>query len=90
MNVDGSHVPPVFDERTFNVNDITGKVDHDEKGRVDHKLNDEGITIDKEGRRVNDKGYLVDENGNVIEERSKKVMFKIDQLDEKGEIPSPF
>jgi len=33
INVDGAHVPPNFDERTFNVNHITGNVDQDEKGR---------------------------------------------------------
>ncbi len=32
---------------------------------------------------------MIDPNGNVIEERSKKVMFKLDQLDDSGEIPSP-
>jgi len=33
INVDGTHVPPNFDERTFNVNNIIGNIDHDEKGR---------------------------------------------------------
>ena len=53
-------------------------------------VKDDGATVDKDGRPVNDKGYLVDGSGNVIEGKSKKVMFKLDQLDEKGEIPSPF
>lgn len=47
------------------------------------------MQVDKDGWEVNKKGYLIDKNGNVIEERSKKVMFKLDQLDESGEIPSP-
>lgn len=29
VNVDGSHVPPQFEERTFNINNITGKFDLD-------------------------------------------------------------
>ena len=29
INVDGTHVPPQHDERTFNVNNITGKFETD-------------------------------------------------------------
>jgi len=90
VNVDGMHVPPNFDEWTFNIHNITGNVDLDEKGRTVPIEGDNGEKVDKDGRKVNDKGYLVDANGNVIEGKSKKVMFKLDQLDEKGEIPSPF
>ena len=86
--VDGAHVPPQPDERTFNVNQITGDIDRDERGRPNLK-EEGGMTVDNEGRRVNERGYLVDENGNIIEKKTKKVMFNMDSLDENGEIPSP-
>ena len=87
--VDGVTIPPNSEKKTFNINDIQGDLDRNEKGKLNIKESQDGEKIDKQERKVNRKGYLVDENGNIIESQSKHVMFKINELDEDGEIPSP-
>jgi hypothetical protein len=54
------HVPPNFQERTFNIHNVTGNVDLDEKGRSVPLVGENGVRVDKDGRLVNEKGYLVD------------------------------
>jgi hypothetical protein len=61
-------VPPEYEKRTFNENDIIGDFDSDEKGNIMLLQNKEGKYIDKLGRIVNEKGYLINpETGDVIE-----------------------
>lgn len=85
-------VPPNPDLRTFNVNDILGDVDHDEKGNVVAPQQDNnGKHKDKSGALTNQKGYLLDPNSNdVIENLNGETMFKNQDLDEKGELPGIF
>jgi hypothetical protein len=79
------------DKRKFNVNDILGDLDRDEKGNVIMLTNKNGEMVDKKGNRVNDKGYLIDANtGDVLENSRKKKVFNKSDLDDKGEIPPPF
>jgi len=77
-------VPP--QTRTFNENDVYGDLDRDEKGNV--VVPESGQ--DKSGKLVNARGYLVDTEGNVINNLGSELMFKVGDLDERGEIPPPF
>ena len=55
------------DKRRFNVNDILGDFDRDDKGNLlILQENKTGNLIDKEGNRVNEKGYLIDEKTGEI------------------------
>ncbi len=79
------------DKRRFNVNDILGDLDRDERGNLVMLQNKEGVAVDKQGQVVNEKGYLIDQKtGDVVEREMKKKVFGKDDLDEKGEIPPPF
>ncbi len=53
-------VPPNAQLRTFNVNDILGDLDRDDKGNVVVGQDDTGTTRDKQGKLTNKKGYLID------------------------------
>jgi hypothetical protein len=56
------------ENRKFNVNDILGEFDRDERGHPLILQDKKGELIDKEGNRVNEKGYLVDpKTGDVLE-----------------------
>ena len=56
------------EKRRFNVNDVLGEVDRDDKGNLVILQNKTGSLIDKDGNRVNEKGYLIDEKtGDVLE-----------------------
>lgn len=48
------------EKRKFNVNDILGEFDRDEKGNLVILENENGELVDKNGKRVNEKGYLID------------------------------
>lgn len=48
------------EKRKFNVNDILGEFDRDEKGNIIILENENGELVDKNGQRVNEKGYLID------------------------------
>ena len=80
------------DKRRFNVNDILGDFDRDDKGNLlILQENKTGSLVDKEGNRVNAKGYLIDEQtGDVLEKERKQKLFDARELDERGELPPPF
>jgi len=79
------------DKRKFNVNDILGELDRDERGNLVMLENKDGVSVDKSGNQVNDKGYLIDgKTGDVLEKEKKRKLFGKEELDEKGEIPPPF
>lgn len=80
------------DKRRFNVNDILGEFDRDEKGNlVILQENKTGNLIDKEGNRVNEKGYRIDAStGDVVEKEKGKKIFDAKELDERGELPPPY
>lgn len=55
-------------KRRFNVNDILGDLDRDEKGNLYLLANKEGHLVDKNGTPINEKGYLINpETGDVLE-----------------------
>lgn len=85
-------VPPTAGSRKFNECDIIGRLDRDEKGNVIQGKEDEktGFFEDKDGKPTNQRGYLVDEAGNVINNMNGQQMFSRSELDERGEVPSPF
>ncbi len=59
------------EKRKFNVNDILGDFDRDERGHPLILQDKKGDLIDKEGHKVNEKGYLVDpKTGDIIEKSS--------------------
>ena len=61
-------IPPNTEKRNFNVNDILGDLDRDEKGNLIILQDENGLNIDKQGERVNERGYFIDpERGDVIE-----------------------
>jgi len=79
------------DKKRFNVNDILGRFDQDEKGNPLILQDKTGAFVDKEGNRVNQKGYLIDEEtGDVVEKENGKKIFDFLDLDERGELPPPF
>ena len=79
------------ENRKFNVNDITGDFDRDEKGNLIPLKNKKGFLVDKLGRPVNEKGYLIDKkSGDVLENEKMSKMFDKGDLDETGEIFPPF
>ena len=79
------------EKKKFNLNDILGEFDKDEKGNPLILQSKEGELVDKDGKKVNQKGYLIDEQtGNVVEKESGLKIFDFKDLDEKGELPPPF
>ena len=79
------------DKKKFNVNDISGEYDRDERGNPLILQDQKGDLIDKDGNRVNQKGYLINENtGDVVEKEKGIKVFDFKDLDEKGELPAPF
>ena len=84
-------MPPCADHRTFNVNDILGELDRDERGNIIVLQDSQGNNIDKTGQQTNIRGYLQDPStGDILENHTKQKMFAQDDLDEKGEVPAPF
>ena len=78
--------PPKHESRSFNVHDIYGDLDRDEKGNVIVDTDK-----DKSGKPVNPRGYLLDkQTGDVIENQTGRKMFAASQMDERGEVPAPF
>jgi hypothetical protein len=79
------------DKKRFNVNDILGDFDRDNKGNPLILQDKDGDLIDKDGNRVNEKGYLIDDKtGDVVEKEKKIKIFDFEELDERGELPPPF
>ena len=65
-------VPPNADNRTFNVCDILGELDRDERGNIIVLQNSEGHHVDKTGERTNVRGYLQDaQSGAILENHTK-------------------
>jgi len=85
-------VPPNAELRSFNVNDILGDLDHDDKGNVVvPPADNNGMNYDKNGALTNNKGYLLDPNNKaVIENLNGEQMFPHKEMDERGELPAPF
>ena len=55
-------------KRKFNVNDILGEFDRDDRGHPLILQDKSGGLVDKDGSRVNEKGYLVDpRTGDILE-----------------------
>jgi hypothetical protein len=42
------------------------------------------------GKSTNERGYLVSGKGDVLNNIDGSLMFKVEDLDERGEIPAPF
>jgi hypothetical protein len=79
------------EKRRFNVNDILGDFDRDERGHPLILQDKKGELIDKGGHRVNEKGYLVDsKTGDILEKEKGRKVFSADELDDRGELPPPF
>lgn len=79
------------DKRRFNVNDVLGEFDRDERGHPMILQDKKGELIDKDGNRVNEKGYLVDpKTGDVLEKEQGRKVFRAEELDERGELPPPY
>jgi len=78
--------------RTFNVNDILGDLDHDEKGNVVVPPADNGGNhYDKSGALTNRRGYLLDpSSGDVLENLNGETMFPKKDMDERDEVPGSF
>ena len=56
------------EKRHFNVHDILGDFDRDDRGNLVMLQNKDGLLVDKNGNRVNEKGYLIDgKTGDVLE-----------------------
>jgi hypothetical protein len=84
-------IPPDSELRSFNVNDILGDLDRDEKGNIIMIQDNDGNNIDKQGNPTNIRGYRLDpRTNNVIENMGGKTMFEADKIDERGEIPAPY
>ncbi|CDW77580.1 UNKNOWN [Stylonychia lemnae] len=79
------------EKKRFNVNDILGQFDQDDKGNPVILQDSDGEYVDKDGSRVNQKGYLIDEKtGDVVEKEGGKKIFDFKDLDERGELPAPY
>ena len=84
-------MPPNYESRTFNVNDILGELDRDDRGNIIVLQDSQGNSVDKDGNPCNIRGYLQDQaTGDILENYSKRKMFDAKDLDEKGEVPAPF
>lgn len=90
---DGKRVENMRDaeKRRFNVNDILGEFDRDERGHPLILQDKQGELIDKDGRRVNEKGYLVDpRTGDILDKEQRRKIFSASELNDNGELPPPF
>ena len=78
-------------KRRFNVNDILGDLDRDEKGNLILLASKQGHLVDKNGTAINEKGYLINPlTGDVLEKQNMRKVFDRKDIDERGEIPPPF
>lgn len=65
-------MPPNADNRTFNVHDILGELDRDNRGNVIVLEDNQGNNVDKIGQPTNIRGYLTNpETGDVLENHTK-------------------
>lgn len=71
--------PPQADLRTFNVNDILGELNRDDKGNI---VVEKGQDKDNQGHPINVRGYLMDKkSGAILENQNFQTMFNRDELD---------
>ncbi len=83
--------PPNADSRTFNIYDILGELDRDDRGNIIVLQDSHGNNLDKTGHPTNIRGYLTDpKTGDVLENHTKTKLFGAEEIDEKGEVPAPF
>lgn len=69
-------IPPNADHRTFNVNDILGELDRDERGNIIVLQDSQGNNCDKTGHSTNIRGYLQDpKTGDILENYTQQVLF---------------
>jgi hypothetical protein len=64
-----------YNGRRFDITDVIGQVDKDEKGEFISNTDDTGKLTDNVGREINSRGYLVDKRGNVID-KDGKIIFE--------------
>jgi hypothetical protein len=83
-------IPKIFPFSKFNVDNITGEFECDDKGDpiLDQKDAQENL-VDKKGRKINEKGYLIDEEKNIVNKKGK-FMFDNKVLEPTGDIPKLF
>lgn len=69
-----------------------GDWERDERGNIIRIQDKSGTDKDKQGRLTNNKGYLINPRGDIVEgvTGKKNVMFTLEDLDERGELPAPF
>lgn len=84
-------MPPNAENRTFNVNDILGELDRDNRGNIIVLEDKQGNHIDKTGQLTNIRGYLTNPlTGDILENHTNQKLFDAAEIDEKGEVPAPF
>lgn len=83
-------MPPNADNRTFNVNDILGELDRDDRGNIIVLQDSQGNNCDKTGLKTNIRGYLENSQGDILENHTKQKIFGAEEMDDKGELPAPF
>ena len=84
-------MPPNADNRTFNVNDILGELDRDNRGNIIVLEDNQGYNVDKTGQLTNIRGYLTNPlSGEILENHTNQKMFDAADIDDKGEVPAPF
>ena len=84
-------MPPNADNRTFNVNDILGELDRDDRGNIIVLQDSQGNNRDKTGQPTNIRGYLTDpQTGDILENHTRQKLFDAADVDDKGEVPAPF
>lgn len=84
-------MPPNAENRTFNVNDILGELDRDNRGNIIVLEDNQGNHIDKTGQLTNIRGYLTNPlTGDILENHTNQKLFDAAEIDEKGEVPAPF
>ena len=82
---------PHAELRNFNVHDILGELDRDERGNVVVLQDSFGNKIDKNRMYTNIRGYLLEqETGDIVDNKTSEPMFNLRDLDDKGEVPAPF
>jgi len=64
-------MPPNADNRTFNVNDILGELDRDDRGNIIVLQDSQGNNCDKTGLKTNIRGYLENSQGDILENHTK-------------------
>jgi hypothetical protein len=78
-----------YDARRFDVNDVIGTFDRNQKGDIILLRDKNGFFVDQEGHRVNERGYLIDEDGNIIDKEGH-LIFEKRHLSSEGEFPKIF